>query len=186
MNRILSLSVALSAVSAPAFAAGTGFNLNNTNFVVTISFVLFIGILLYFGVPKLLGSLLDKRAAGIKAELDEARALREEAQTILASYERKQAEVKEQAQAIIEHAKKEAELAAEAAQEELKASIARRLKAADEQIASAEASAIKEVRDRAVSIAISAAAEVISGKMTAEQAGALVEKSIDEVAGKLH
>ncbi|HSF91511.1 MAG TPA: ATP F0F1 synthase subunit B [Paracoccaceae bacterium] len=186
MTRILNLSIVLSALAAPAFAATGGLTLNNTNVVVSISFLLFIGVLLYFGVPKLLAGMLDKRAAEIKAELDEARSLREEAQTILATYERKQAEVKEQSEGIIAHAKKEAELASQAAQEELKLSIARRLKAADEQIASAEASAIREVRDRAVSIAIAAAAEVISGKMSADQAASLVEKSIDEVAKKLH
>jgi len=188
MTRLLNLTVALSAAAVPAFAASeTGGNpLNDTNIVVSISFVIFVAILLYFGVPKLLASMLDKRSAVIKAELDEARALREEAQTILATYERKQTEVKDQAESIIAHAKAEAELAAAAAQEELKLSIARRLKAADEQISSAEAAAVKQVRDRAVSIAVAAAAEVIRGKMTKAQAEAMIEKSIDEVATKLH
>ncbi len=77
------------------------------------------------GVPKLLGSQLDKRAEGIKADLDEARALREEAQTVLASYERKQKDVAEQAERIVAHAKEEAATAAELAKQDLKDSIAR-------------------------------------------------------------
>ena len=68
--------------------------LNNTNIVVAIGFVIFVGIMLYFGVPGLLARKLDERAVRIKAELDEARELRDEAQTLLASYERRQKEVK--------------------------------------------------------------------------------------------
>ncbi|MEO1473978.1 MAG: F0F1 ATP synthase subunit B, partial [Pseudomonadota bacterium] len=164
-----SLSVALILAAGPALAAGDKpfFSLKNTDFVVTIAFLLFIGVLFYFKVPSLIGGLLDKRADGIKSELDEARALREEAQTVLASYERKQKEVAEQAERIVAAAKEEAEAAAAKAKEDLKVSIARRLQAAEDQIASAEASAVKEVRDEAVRIAVAAASDVIAKQMTA-------------------
>ena len=94
MQRILAAS-ALALTSAPAWAAsknplsGEFYKLSNTDFIVTLAFLLFIGVLVYFKVPELLGGLLDKRAAGIQSELDEARKLREEAQEVLASYERK-------------------------------------------------------------------------------------------------
>ncbi len=71
-------------------ATGPFFSLGNTNFIVLIAFLLFVGVLLYIRVPGMLTGMLDKRAVQIKADLDEARALREEAKTILASYERKQ------------------------------------------------------------------------------------------------
>ena len=125
----------------------------NSDLVVTLTTLLFIALLVYLGVPKKIGGLLDARADKIKAELEEARRLREEAQTLLASYEKKQKEVEGQAEQIVANAKAEAEKAAEKAKEDLKASIARRLKAADDQIASAEASAVKEVRDRAIAVA---------------------------------
>jgi F-type H+-transporting ATPase subunit b len=147
MKKLLPL-FAMSAT--PAFAAGdVFFSLRNTDFVVLISFLLFVGVLLYLKVPGLLMGLLDKRAEGIRSELDEAKALREEAQTILASYERKQKEVAEQSARIIDAAKKDAQAAADQAKVDLKVSIERRLAAAEEQIASAEASAVKEVRDTA-------------------------------------
>ena len=95
------------------------------------------------GVPKKLTGMLDARAAQIKSDLDEARALREEAKTILASYERKQKEVAEQTDRIIATAKEEAMAAAEQAKADLKAAIARRLAGAEEQIASAEAAAVQ-------------------------------------------
>ncbi|MDX1786178.1 MAG: F0F1 ATP synthase subunit B [Roseovarius sp.] len=184
--RKLAILIALTSAS-PAFAAGGPFfSLTNTNFVVAISFILFAAVLVYFKVPATLGRLLDKRADTIKSELEEARALREEAQTLLASYERKQKEVQEQADRIVEHAKSEAAAAAEQAKEDLKKSIARRMQAADEQIASAEAGAIREVRDRAVTIAIDAAREVIAKQMTAAKGNKLIEDAIETVDAKLH
>ena len=184
--RKFAILVALTSAS-PAFAAGGPFfSLTNTNFVVAISFILFVAILIYVKVPTLLGRLLDKRADTIKSELEEARALREEAQTLLASYERKQKEVQEQADRIVEHAKSEAAAAAEQAKEDLKKSIARRLQAADDQIASAEAGAIREVRDRAVTIAIAAARDVIAKQMTAADGNKLIDDAIQTVEAKLH
>jgi len=182
------LTVLLSLAAGPALAAGDVpfASLYNTNTVVLIAFLLFIGVLLYVKVPKLLGSQLDKRADGIRQELDDAKALREEAQTLLASYERKQKEVQEQSARIVETAKAEASAAAEKAKDDLAHSIARRLAAAEEQIASAEASAVKEVRDRAISVAVSAAGDVIAKKVTAAEGNALIEDAINEVESKLH
>ncbi|MDP5365415.1 MAG: F0F1 ATP synthase subunit B [Paracoccaceae bacterium] len=185
--RQLILVPALLLAASPAFAAGGPFfSLKNTDFVVLLAFLLFIGVLYYFKVPGLIGGLLDKRADTIRGELEEARALREEAQTLLASYERKQKEVQEQADRIIAQAKDEAATAAEQAKADLQKSIARRIAAAEDQIASAEAAAIKEVRDRAVVIAIGAARDVIAKQMTAADGNKLIEEGIDVVDAKLH
>ena len=181
------LTATLALMASPALAAsGPFFSLRNTDFVVTIAFLLFVGVLFYFKVPSLLGGMLDKRADGIKAELDEARALREEAQTMLASYERKQKEVKEQAERIVSAAQEDARLVAEQAKEDLKASIARRLAAAEDQIASAQASAVKEVRDQAITVAVGAAREVIAKQMTAAEGNKLIADAISQVDAKLH
>lgn len=174
-------------VATPAVAAVEPFfSLKNPEFVLTIAFLIFVGVLIYFKVPSLLAGLLDKRAAGIKADLDEARALHDEARSILASYERKQKEVKEQADRIVETAKREALAAAEQAKADLQASITRRLAAAQDQIASAEAAAVREVRDRAVNVAVAAAGELIAARMTAAERGRLTDAAIDEIGAKLH
>ncbi len=184
---LLALTSAGLTVSGPALAASGPFlSLHNTNFIVLLAFILFVLVLIKFKVPSMLGGMLDKRAEGIQSELDEARALREEAQTILASYERKQKEVADQAGRIVEHAKAEAANAAELAKEELKASIARRLAAAEDQIASAQASAVKEVRDQAIVIAVGVANDVIAKQMTAAQGNKLIDEAIAEVDAKLH
>lgn len=189
MNRlaVTTLAVAASLAAAPALAAtGPFFSLFNTDFVVTISFLLFVAVLIYYKVPGLLGSMLDKRAASIQAELDEARKLREEAQSILASYERKHKEVQEMADRIVATARAEAADAAEQAKADLARSIERRLAAAEEQIASAEAAALKEVRNRAVDIAVAAASEVIASHMGAGDQNRLIDAAISTVREKLH
>lgn len=173
--------------AAPAHAAtGPFFSLHNTNFIVLIAFLLFLVVLVYFNVPAMLGKLLDKRAEDIQSELDEARRIREEAQTLLASYERKQRDVQDQADRIVAHARQEAELAAEEAKAKLSESIKRRLAAAESQIASAEAAAVKEVRDTAATVAIAAAREVVAEQMDAAKAGQMIDASISEVGAKLH
>jgi len=103
--RPMMLLVALSAAS-PAWAAeGAFFSLSNTDFVVLIAFLLFIGVLVYYKVPGLVGRKLDERAEGIKSDLDEARAIREEAQSLLTSFERKQKDVQAQADRIVSQAR---------------------------------------------------------------------------------
>ena len=184
--RKLATLFALTAAT-PAFAAsGPFFSLTNTDFIVTMAFILFILVLFYFKVPSILGGMLDKRAEGIQSELDEARALREEAQTILASYERKQKEVQEQADRIVAQAKDEAVAAAEQAKLDLQSSIARRLAAAEDQIASADASAVKAVLDQAITVAVAAADAVIAKGMTATDGNKLIDAAIAEVDAKLH
>lgn len=184
----LSTLIALSMLAAqPALAAsGPFFSLKNTNFVVLLGFLVFIGILVWKKVPALLAGLLDKRAADIKSELDEARALRDEAQSILASYERKQREVQEQSDAIVKQAKIDAEAAAEKAKADLAVSIERRLATAGDQIVAAEAAAVRQVRDTAITVAVAAASDVIAKNMKAADANALIDAAITEVADKLH
>lgn len=182
------LTIALTGLFAtPALAAkGPFFSLGNTDFVVLLGLLVFIAILVYFKVPSLIGGMLDKRAEDIRSELDEARKLREEAQTLLASYERKQKEVQEQADRIVASAKEEANAAAVQAKIDLEKSVARRMAAAEDQIGSAEAAAVKEVRDQAAMIAVAAARDVIAKQMTAAEGGKLIDASIAEVETKLH
>ena len=158
----------------------------NSNFVVGVAFVLFIALLAYLGVHKSLARALDERAARIRAELAEARQLREEAQELFAEFERKQRQVAGQADEIVAHAKTEAEAAAERAKEDIKVSIERRLKAADEQIAMAEANAVRHVKDQAVAVAIAAAGDVLRQRLGEDRDRGLVDEAIEEVGRKLH
>lgn len=190
MKKLLALS--LFAVPGMAFAAEDkphGLfdpSLGNTDFVVLIGFLLFLAIIFYFNVPAMLGGMLDKRAEGIKADLDEARALREEAQSLLASYERKSREVADQAERIVAQAKADAEAAAAQARADLEKSIARRLAAAEDQIVSAEDKAVRSVRNRAVEVAVAAAAETLAKSLGASQANGFIDDAIAQVERRLH
>ena len=158
----------------------------DSNFVVGVAFVLFIALLWYLGAHRLIGRALDDRAAKIRAELDEARRLREEAQELFADFERRQKQVAGQADEIVAHAKAEAEQAAERAKADIAVSIQRRLKAADEQIALAEANAIRQVKDQAVTVAIAAAADVLRERLGEDRQQQLVDEAIQEVGQRLH
>ena len=188
----LRLAALITLAATPAMAAsknpfsGEFWKLDNTDMIVLIAFVIFVGVLIKFKVPSMLTGLLDKRAEGIKSDLDEAKALREDAQTLLASYERKQREVQEQADRIVENAKEEASRAAEQAKADIASSVTRRLAAAEDQIESAKSSAIRDVRNQAVTVAVTAAQNVIAKQTTAASANSLIDDAIAEVGAKLH
>ncbi|TPE52206.1 F0F1 ATP synthase subunit B family protein [Amaricoccus solimangrovi] len=160
--------------------------LNNTEVVVTLGFLIFVAVLGYLKVPGLLASKLDQRAERIKADLAEARALREEAQALFASYERKQKEVRDQADEIVANARADAERAAETAKEDIRRSVARRLSAATDQIDAAEKAAIRQIKDRAVNVAVAAAGDVLRDRIKASDGNAMIDAAISEVGARLH
>lgn len=186
--RMFIASAAMLAAS-PAFAASSDYgliSLRNTDFVVFIGLAVFVGIVVYYKVPSIVMGMLDKRADDIRSDLDEARALRDEAQTLLASYERKQREMEEEARRIVKNAREEAEAMAEQGKADIEKSIKRRMENAENQIASAQAAAIKDVRDRAAVVAIAAARDVVTGKMSEDASDKLIDSSIDQVGARLH
>ncbi|HRO15826.1 MAG TPA: ATP F0F1 synthase subunit B, partial [Paracoccus sp. (in: a-proteobacteria)] len=153
---------------------------------VLLAFLLFVGVLLYFRVPAAIAKLLDRRAEGIKADLAEARRLRDEAQEIYASYERRQREVRGQSDEIVANARREALAQAAKAKVDLQQSIERRLQAAQDQIASAEADAVRAVRNQAVQVAVAAASDVLGRQMGAADRAAGIDRAIDDVARHLN
>lgn len=160
--------------------------MSTAEFWVAASFVGFILVLLYYKVPGKVTEALDRRAAQIKDELDEARKLREEAQAMLADYERKRNEAEKEAQSIIKQAQDEAEALAAEIRENLKVSLERRAKLAEDKIARAEEQAVGEVRAAAVNIAIAAAERIIEKKMTPAASKKMVDDSIKSLKTKLN
>ncbi|TGN48891.1 F0F1 ATP synthase subunit B [Paracoccus liaowanqingii] len=189
MTRMIAILTASALAAGPA-AAATGdygfFSLRNTDFIVLLAFIGFIAVLLYFKVPAMVAGLLDKRADGIRKDLGEARRLREEAQEIYASYERRQREVKTQADQIVANAKREAEAQAAKAQADLARSIERRLQGAQDQIASAESDAVRAVRDSAVQAAMAAATQILMQQVSSGKRSAGIDDAIEDVARRLN
>jgi F-type H+-transporting ATPase subunit b len=168
------------AVDAPAGV------FEDPTFWVLLAFLIVVAILARAGVPKMIAGGLDKRAQGIADELDRARALRDEAQELLAKYQRRQREAEEEAESIIEQAKIDAERIAEEARAKIEERLQRRAKAAEDKIARAEAQAIAEVRSQTVDIAIEAARDIIRSRIDQGAHSALAERAIDELSGRLH
>ena len=155
-------------------------------FWVAVSFFLFVALIVYYKAPAMITGALDKRAADIAKELDEARRLREEAEALLASYKKRQAEAMQEADAIIAQAQVEAQRLAEETRAAMEAQVERRQQLAEDKIRQAESQAVAEVRAAAADIAVNAARAVIADKVDAAKDGAIVEKAISELAGKLH
>lgn len=152
---------------------------------VTAAFLTFV-LLAYKKIAALIANGLDNRTARIKADLDEARRLREEAETVLAEYKQKQAEYLKEAEQMLESAKKDAQQLRAYAEAELKASLDARMKQAVERIAQEEASAINDVRDHVVDIALAAARNIISDQVGTMSQEELIKLALADIERKVH
>ena len=153
---------------------------------VGVGFVMVIGLLIYVGVPRLVGGMLDARSAAIKSELDEAKRLREEAAALLESFKQKAQGAEKEAESIVVEARAEAERFAEESRANLKSLIERRAKAAQDKIAQAEAAALAEIRTLSADAATAAAEKLILARLDAKRAGDLIARSIKDLTSKLN
>lgn len=160
--------------------------LANPEFWVAVGFAAVVAVLLWFGAPAMIAKMLDARAAAIRAELDEAKRLREEAARLLNDYRLKAAAAEKEAQAIVAEAKAEAERFGAEQRTHLRTQIERRTKLAQDKIAQAEAQAMSDIRAAAADIATAAAEKLIAARVDEKRSTALVEGSIKELPGKLN
>lgn len=134
---------------------------------------------------KILG-MLDQRILAIRSEIEEAERLREEAQTTLAGFQRKQRDAAKEAEQILAHAKEEAGRVYEEGLKDLAATFERRQRMAEENIAQAELEAKREIRSHAVELAVTAASKVLAESLDAKKADRLIDQAIAELPNKLH
>lgn len=160
--------------------------MNNPEYWVLISFLIFCGLMWYAGVPASIAKALDARADKIKSELDEARRLREEAQALLLDYQKKQREADAEARAIVDAAKREAEALAAETRRSLAEMVERRTRSAEEKIARAEAQAVGEVKAAAVDRAVAAAGKILAERGAGPAGSTLIDESIRGLRGKLN
>ena len=177
------------AAEAAAAAAGHAAHAvpwyQDTTFFVAVAFV---GFFVFFG-KKLFGAIntsLDERSQKIQDQIEEATRLREEAQELLASYEKKQHEALKEAESIVEAAKDEAARLSVEAAEQLEASLKRSEQMAKDRIAQAETQAIAEVRTLAVNIAMEAAKSILASDVSDAKASALNDDAINNMDGQMH
>jgi F-type H+-transporting ATPase subunit b len=153
---------------------------------VAISFVIFVGLLIYLGVHRTVAKSLDDRAVRIQAELDEARRLKDEAMALVETYRKKKQDAEQEADAIVASAKAEADRMAVEAKAKVEEFVARRTKIAETKIAQAEAQAMGEVRAAAADAAVAAAETILTEAAKGKTAADLVTKGIEDVRSKLN
>ena len=159
---------------------------SDPEFWVAVAFVILIGVFVYFGIHSTVLKALDHRSDRIKAELDDARRLKDEAAKLLAEYQARHASAEREARDIIESAKAEAERIASEAKAKMEDFVARRTKSAENKIALAEAQAVADVRSAAADAAIAAASTILSQSVKGEVADDLLAKGIQDVRAKLN
>ena len=152
---------------------------------VAVAFVIFVGLVVWKGLKPILAS-LDARSARIRAQIEEARSLRAEAERALGEANRKVREATRETEGILAQARAEAERLKRQSAENLEATLKRREQNALDKIAQAEKNAVDEVRARAVEVAVAATARLLQEQMDGARGDKLVEESIAEVGRKLH
>lgn len=154
-------------------------------FWVACSFLVFM-IAIFRPVGRYIGNALDNRSALIAQELNEARRLREEAELLLASYQKKQQEALAEAQAILSQTQKDADAMGAQAELDLKAALDKRMKLAVEKINQAEHKALQDVQDHVVDIAIAAARTLIAEHLTRGGNEEIIKQAASDLERKLH
>jgi len=153
---------------------------------VAVAFAIFLAVLAKLGVHRMILGVLDARSARIKAELDEARRVREEAQALLAEYQRKRAEADREADAILVAARQEAERVAAEAKAKVEEFVVRRTKMAETKIAQAEAQAVADVRSAAAEAAVGAAERILAETTKGKVGENLIAQGIRDLKAKLN
>lgn len=160
-------------------------DVRGAEFWVAVSFVIFLGIVWYVGGFRQLAGALDGRGNRIREELDQARKLREEAQTLLAEYQRRRSQAEGEAAGIVDAARAEAERLKVESVEKARDFVARRTKVAEQKIAQAESQAVAEVRAAAADAAVTAATTILRGQANDGAGAGIMGEALREVRAKL-
>lgn len=158
----------------------------NTEFWETVAFVLFFAVVVWKGGFGALNRALDARADKIRNELETAQKLRQDAEALLTTYQKKQREALTEAQVILAAAREDATRIRDQAQNDLTAMLKRREAQAMEKIAQAETAAVQQVRNLAVDVAIAATETLLSKGIDEKTDTALISATLKDISAKLH
>jgi F-type H+-transporting ATPase subunit b len=157
----------------------------DNSFFALVALIIFLGLMVVFGVPRIIGKMLDGKIRDIENDIAEAKRLRAEAAALLVEYEQKRLAAEQEAQGIVAAAREEATRLTAEAQASLADLVTRRTKAVEDKIAQAEAQAIAEVRARSADIAIEAARVVLADEMN-RNGSRIIDAAIADVGTKLN
>ncbi|AHG44264.1 F0F1 ATP synthase subunit B [Rhizobium leguminosarum bv. trifolii CB782] len=158
----------------------------DATFFAFVGLVLFLALVVYLKVPGMMARSLDDRADQIRNELAEAKRLREEAQHLLAEYQRKRKEAEAEAAHIVAAAEREAEMLTAEAKKKTEEFVTNRTALSEQKIKQAEAEAMKAVRSAAVDLAIAAAETVLAKQADAKVQSELFGNAVGQVKTRLN
>lgn len=158
----------------------------DATFFAFVGLVIFLALVVYLKVPGMVAKSLDARADQIRNDLSEAKRLREEAQQLLAEYQRKRKEAEADAAKIVAAAEREAEMIAAEAKQKTEEFVARRNALSEQKIKQAETDAVNAVRSAAVDLAIAAAEKVLASRADATVQADLFSQAVGEVKTRLN
>jgi F-type H+-transporting ATPase subunit b len=158
----------------------------DNSFWAFVGLLIFLGIMVYMKVPGMMAKGLDARGEKIKADLDEAKRLRDEAAALLEEYKKKRKQAEADAEEIVAAAKRDAETMAADASQKTEEFVKRRTAMAEQKIAQAEADAVNAVRSTAVDIAVAAAGKILGGKADPKLQSELFKQSLGDVKARLN
>jgi F-type H+-transporting ATPase subunit b len=177
------ITVANASETMPAVAHAAFYE--DSQFLVLVAFVITIA-LIGKTVYQKISVALDERSEGIRSNIEEAIRLREEAQDLLASYERRQRDAANEAKEIIERAKREAEYLAQKATIDMNTLIDRRKRQAKDRIAQAEVTALDEITRTTINVALEASRRILADKVSGKKGDALIDDAIKDLPSLLH
>ena len=170
---------------ASAASNAPPFSLTNTDFVVAIAFFIFIGVLIYFNVPRIIINLLDKRSSSIRGEIEEASRLLQEAKTLLAKLEKEHKNNISKAEDVIKTAENTSKRLLDDSKADIKNAVARKLDMAKKQIESNEKTVLNSIRDEIIDAAFKIAEDSITKKLDKKTSENITKESINEITTKL-
>ena len=157
----------------------------NAEFFVAISFIIFVGLVLFLGLPRRILNVLDERSLNIQKELEQARDLREEAQKILAKEKKKLEEADTEIVNLLKKAEEHTKIFKANAEKLLAENIERKKKQLELKIKQAESDAIKEVKLKATELSLKIAKTYIKQNFDSETSSEIFKESIKDLKKNL-
>ena len=189
--RQLTLNIKYLQITLPAFALSYGVShaagskkmvsLDNTDFVVLISFLIFVGVLIYFKVPSIVGAFLDKRSNDIQSEIEKAGEILEEAKKILSSIEADHIRTSETIGQMVETARSRAGEEEEKAKKNIEELMKNKLISAEGQVMSNERKILEEIEDRAIDLSIEKVKVKLSQSLSSSDYDNQFDESIQSI-----
>ena len=189
--RLLKLNIKALLITLPAFALSCGvsyaagskklISLDNTDFVVLISFLIFVGVLIYFKVPSIVGAFLDKRSNDIQSEIEKASEILEEAKKILSSIEADHIRTSETIEQMVQSAKSRARDDEEKAKKNIEELMKNKLISAEGQVMSNERKILEEIEGRAIDLSIEKVRIKLSKSLSSSDYDTQFDSSIQSV-----